>query len=248
MSSEVLSSSRRVQRVRHELKRRDVTVCRVTSVSPGFRSIDFTGGALADFVSASFDDHVKVIIDAGDADPVRRDYTPRAFDQAARQLTIEFSLHGDGPAATWARTARPGQHVTIGGPRGSMIIPVDYEWHLLIGDETALPAMSRRMDELPADAQVRIIGQVAALADRRAFAGLATPVVDWVSTDAELIDAARSITLPPGEGYVWCAGESATMQTLRAILVHEKGHDRHAIRAAAYWKRGEAAHHENLDD
>ena len=58
----------------------------------------------------------------------------------------------------------------------------------------------------------------------------------------------RTLVLPPGEGYAWCAGEAAEMAALRRVLVDEKGHDRHAIRAAAYWKRGATAHHETLED
>ena len=85
---------RRVERVRHELKRRELTVQAVEAVTPHFRRITLVDDSLSDFVSASFDDHVKVFI--GDA---RRDYTPRSFDNAARELVIEFALHGDGPAA-----------------------------------------------------------------------------------------------------------------------------------------------------
>src|SRR6266568_4230449 len=102
-------TARRVQRVRHELKRRDLEVTRV---------------------------------DAGSGAPVMRDYTPRRFDAVQRELDIEFALHGDGPAATWAAQAAPGQRVMIGGPRGSFIVPTDFDWHLLIGDETALPAVA----------------------------------------------------------------------------------------------------------
>ena len=243
------STTRRVHRVRHEIKRRDLEVVRVDAISPSFRSIVFAGDTLADFASASFDDHVKFMLNADAAEPVRRDYTPRAFVRGACELTIEFSLHGDGPVANWAGQAQPGQRVTIGGPRGSMIIPMDYDWHLLVGDETALPAISRRLEELPGSARAIVIGQVADAADRRAFAEAASqPDVRWVATDAELLEAVRSLPLPRGEGFAWCAGESATMVALRRLLVGEKGHDPKAIRAAAYWKRGAVAHHENLED
>ena len=57
-----------------------------------------------------------------------------------------------------------------------------------------------------------------------------------------------AMELPPGEGYAWCAGEAHAMGALRRLLVEEKGHDRRAIRAAAYWKRGASAHHENLEE
>jgi len=71
--------------------------------------------------------------------------------------------------------------------------------------------------------------------------------VNWVDHTDALIAAIRALPLPAGEGYAWCAGEAAAMATLRRVLVDEKGHDRHAIRAAAYWKRGATAHHENLN-
>jgi NADPH-dependent ferric siderophore reductase len=248
----------RVRRVRHELKRRELEVLRVESLTANFRSITFGGDSLGDFVSESFDDHLKFILESDQAEPVRRDYTPRAFDRVARELTIEFALHGagstptggsgDGPVTRWAARAEARQRVTIGGPRGSMIIPVDYDWHLLAGDETALPAISRRLEELPVDARVIVIGQVENPADRRAFAAGPSRSVQWVASDAEMIEAVRALQLPAGEGYAWCAGESATMVTLRRILVNDKGHPKDAIRAAAYWKRGAVAHHENLED
>jgi NADPH-dependent ferric siderophore reductase len=243
---------RRVQRVRHEIKRRDLTVVRVNAISPHFRSITLGGESLADFVSASFDDHVKLFLDetpAGGlgAEPVRRDYTPRHFDAAARELTIEFALHGDGPAANWASQATPGQRATIGGPRGSFIIPLDYDWHLFIGDETALPAVARRLEELPAGTRAIVLLHVADVADRRTLQSAASLGVQWVTQADELISAARALTLPSGEGYAWCAGEASAMATLRRVLVEEKGIGHNAIRAAAYWKRGAIAHHENIE-
>lgn len=237
----------RVQRVRHEIKRRLVDVVRVEAPSPHVRTITFGGDALADLVSASFDDHVKFIVDADAPAPVMRDYTPRRFDAAARELTIDFVLHGDGPAATWAAQAQVGQRVTIAGPRGSMIVPTDYAWHLFAADETGLPAVARRLEELPAGARVLVFAQAGDVADRRVFDTAAHATVRWFDTMPALIDAVRALELPAGEGYAWCAGEAAAMKTLRRVLVDDKGHDRHAIRAAAYWKQGAAGHHENLE-
>lgn len=240
-----------MQRVRHELKRRAVEVARVEAVTPHCVGVTFTGEDLADFVSASFDDHVKFILgvvgDPAAPPPVMRDYTPRHFDAAARELTIEFALHGDGPVAAWAAQAQPGQRVTIGGPRGSFIIPVDCAWHLFVGDETALPAIARRLEELPAGARVQVVAHVADVADRRCFASAADVVVTWVECPGQLLAAIRALALPAGEGYAWCAGEAGAMAAIRRVLVDEKGHDRDAIRAAAYWKLGATAHHENLE-
>lgn len=239
-------STRRVQRVRHELKLRDLQVVRVEAPSPHFRSVTLGGEALAGFISASFDDHIKVFLGSG-PEPVMRDYTPRRYDAAAGELTIEFALHGDGPAARWAAQATPGQRLHIGGPRGSFIIPLDYDWHLLAGDETALPAITRRLEELPAGARAIAVVQVADAADRRALHSAAQVHLQWVASADELVQAVRALELPAGDGYAWCAGEAGAMATLRRVLVQEKGHDPLALRAAAYWKRGAVAHHENLE-
>lgn len=239
---------RRVVRVRHEIQRRELRVLKVESPSPQMRRITLTGDPLADFVSASFDDHVKLILEPADGgEPIRRDYTPRRFDNAARELVLEFALHGDGPAAAWAAAAQVGSRAVVAGPRGSLVIPLDYDWHLLVGDETALPAISRRLEELPAGARALVVVQ-AGQTERRALHSAGDVDLRWVSDDAELLAAARDLILPEGEGYAWCAGEAAAMAQLRRILVDEKGHDRHAIRASAYWKRGAVAHHEDLED
>lgn len=235
-------TARRVERVRHELKRRRLTVAHVDTLTPHFRRITFTDESLSDFVSASFDDHIKVFVD-----DARRDYTPRSFDNAARELVIEFALHGEGPAAEWAARAAPGHTLAIGGPKGSMIVPLDYDWHLLVGDETVFPAVARRLEQLPAGARAIVILQAADAVDRRVFKSAANVDLTWVETDAQLQAAVRALALPGGEGYAWCAGEAAAMAALRRELVDVKGHPREAIRAAAYWKRGATGHHENLE-
>ena len=233
---------RRVERVRHELKRRVLTVKNVETLTPHFRRITLDDESLSDFVCASFDDHIKVFVD-----DARRDYTPRSFDNAARELVIEFALHGEGPAAEWAARAGAGDTLAIGGPKGSMIVPLDYDWHLLVGDETAFPAVARRLEELPAGAHAIVILQTADAADRREFKSAADVALKWVATDAELLAAVRALSLPEGDGYAWCAGEASCMAALRRELVDVKGHPREAIRAAAYWKRGATGHHENLE-
>ena len=240
------TTTRRVERVRHELKRRELTVIDVKHLSPGFVAVTFGGESLADFVSLSFDDHVKFIIDnGGDAEPVRRDYTPRHFSLSEQRLTIEFALHGHGVAYEWARQARVGQRAVIGGPRGSMIIPIDYDWHLLAGDATALPAIRRRLEELPSATPVTVIVH-ADEADRLPLESRAQVTLQWVASADALVDAVRATALPPGEGFVWCAGEAASMAAVRQLLIDDKQHPKEAMRVAAYWKHGASDFHENL--
>lgn len=242
------TTERRIQRVRHELRIREVTVSRVVRPTPGFAAITFSGPALAGFTSLSFDDHVKLILPGADGEPVRRDYTPRHFDfhPSRPALTLEFALHGHGAASAWARQAAPGQTVSIGGPRGSMVVPVDYDWHLLAGDATALPAIARRLEELPEGARALVLLEVADAADERGLATRAHAQVHWVRSSQAWLQALRGMTLPEGEGFAWCAGEARTMAQAREILLQDHGHPKEAARIAAYWKAGAQAFHEPL--
>lgn len=240
------TSTRRVQRVRHDLRLREVEVRRVTPVSANFISVVFGGESLADFRSDGFDDHIKFMFNDAAGQPVRRDYTPRHFDRAARELTLEFALHEGGAASDWAAQARVGQKATIGGPRGSMVVPINYHWHLLIGDSTALPAIHRRLEELTASTCAIAVIQVTSEADCRPLSSRADLQVHWVYSPGDLVAATRSLTLPKGEGYAWAAGEASVMKTVRQVLVDEHRQPGDALHVAAYWKRGQADFHERL--
>lgn len=237
---------RGVQRVRHELHIRDVAVVRVEAFGAAFARITFRGEALAQFSSASFDDHIKFIFEGPGGEQVRRDFTPLDYDAGARELSLEFALHGDGAASSWARKAVAGQRAIIAGPRGSMIIPDDYDWHLLAGDRSALPAIRRRLAELPAGS--RVFAVIAASgADRLPPDTRAELSLAWVDDDAALVEALRALPLPAGEGFAWFAGEAATAKRVRALFGDDKGMAKEAMRVSAYWKQGVADHHENLD-
>ncbi len=243
-----MTEPRRVQRVRFELRRRTLTVARVDQPTPGFARITLAGPELEGFQSLSFDDHVKLMLPEADGQLAMRDITPRAFDAMRLELQIELALHGHGPASRWAAQAAPGQTVQIGGPRGSMIIPPDYDWHLLAGDASALPAIARRLEELPAGQPVRVLVQVDDPADERALPTAAQTQVQWVRRASDWLQALHDMTLPDGDGFVWCAGEAKVMAQARALLLQHHGHPREAMRVAAYWKQGATAFHERLDD
>lgn len=227
---------RRVERIRYEVKRRELTVAHTQRLGAHFVAITFQGDALADFQTGSFDDHVKVFVPT-DGEPVMRDYTPAAFDPAARTLAIEFLLHGEGPASAWAAALQPGAPATIGGPRGSMVVPVDYPWHLLVGDASALPAITRRLAELPMGAQVEVFVQVDDPADQRAMPTAADARVTWLGSSAALLETVAGWTLPPGEGFVWAGAESDVAAALQDLVLTQKGHPKEAARISSYWKR-----------
>jgi len=241
-----LTQPRRIERFRFELRRRATRVEHITTVSPSFVRVALAGEDLRDFRSLSFDDHVKLGF-PGQGAIVLRDFTPRAFDAQAGRLDIEFALHDHGPATAWARAAGPGDELMVGGPRGSMVIPMDYDWHLLAGDASALPAIARRLEELPAGARALVLVEVPDAADQRPLATSAQAEVRWFGATADWLAALEALALPAGEGFAWCAGEAQAMKSARALLADRHGLPREAMKVAAYWKRGEAGfHHETL--
>lgn len=243
MSELAPSPVRRIQRIRHELQRRDLEVVRVERLTPQFAAITVHGESLASFRSDSFDDHVKLFF----GDDVKRDYTPRHFDEARRELTLEFALHGSGPAADWARQAEAGDRLVVAGPRGSMVIPQDYDWHLLIGDASALPAIHRRLEELPSQACVLTLLQVGDEADRRPLPMRAQGQLQWVASAEALVAAVAALTLPEGEGFAWAAGEASAMSAVRQHLV-AKGLPKESMKVSAYWAAGVADTHGEIVD
>jgi NADPH-dependent ferric siderophore reductase len=269
------SITRTPLRVRHETRLRLVQVSRVEQVSPLMRRITFTGAVLEGFTSMAPDDHVKLFLPEPGQDlpvlqvpsgerltvpdgarrPIARDYTPRRFNPETCELVIEFVLHGDGPASTWAAQAKPGQSVGIGGPRGSLIIPEDYDAYLLAGDETALPAIARRLEEMAPGVPVIVLIEVADRREERHLPTAANARIRWLHRNGEatgtpslLGTAVQSLDLPPGDIHAWIAAEIEVVRHLRRILIEERGLDRSQIKAAGYWRHGEAGAHSKIED
>lgn len=235
-----------LRRVRHELLRRDVHVRHVQSLGPGLQAITFCGPALASFVSLSFDDHVKFIFTDATGQEQRRDYTPRHVDASRNELTLVFALHEGGAASDWALRARVGDAAVIGGPRGSIIIPDDLPWYLLAGDATALPAIARRLEELPAGTPTVVLLHTPHPQDLHALPERPGLQLRWLPSGEALCDAVRTVDLPAGDGFVWCAGEAACMARLRDILLNGRGQPRSHVKVSAYWKPGASDFHEDL--
>lgn len=229
-----------VQRVRHPLKMRLLEVKRVTRPTPHLARITLAGDALRDFVSASFDDHVKVffpppgaarpvlpelgpdglVFAEGEPRPPMRDYTPRRHDARAGELDLEFVLHGEGPAASWA--ARAARLV-----RGAARIRLAFAGgrrKRLAGDRAPPRGIAARQ------AVIALI-EVADPAARLALSTRAQASVQWLLREpagSRLPEAVRALRLPPGEGYAWAAAEAAVARAVRQALVDTHGLDKAA--------------------
>lgn len=243
-----------IHRVTHEIKRRRLDVLRVVDITPRMRRITLGGPELAGFVSLGSDDHIKLMFPQNAAEqaalqsptfsikgdgpqPAMRDYTPRRFDLSLGELDIDFVLHGDVPASTWAEQAQVGQHLYIGGPRGSMIVPDIFDSYLLIGDETALPAIARRLEELPAGRKVLAVIEIADAAEQQALHSAAELEVIWVLRgQVDLLDTVRTLTLPSGALYTFVAMETKLSRQVRRVLLDTHKVDEAFLKAVGYWR------------
>ncbi|EGE55218.1 UNVERIFIED_ORG: NADPH-dependent ferric siderophore reductase [Rhizobium esperanzae] len=243
--NEQASSAPCIERVRHDTRRRSLTVESITDITPGMRRIIFTGDELADFISLAPDDHIKIFIPTADGEE-RRDYTPRRYDNAERRLTIDFALHEAGPITQWALGARPGDRLEIGGPRGSAVVSASVKRWLLIGDETALPAIGRRIEESGAGTMITMIAAVAGPVEEQAFETRADLHLHWAhrplsqATDAAaLLRLLATVDIPP-ETFVWIAAEATVTREIRNYLLTERAYPLSWIKASGYWVFGKA--------
>ncbi|MBK5342325.1 siderophore-interacting protein [Pseudomonas sp. TH49] len=246
-----------IHRVMHEIKRRKLEVLRVVDLTPRMRRITLGGPELAGFISLGTDDHVKLlfpqnaeqtaaletmVLGAGKDNgplPEMRDYTPRRYDLEKLELDIDFVLHGDGPASTWAEQARPGQFLHIGGPRGSMIVPDIFDSYLLIGDETALPAIARRLEGLAANRKALVVIEVENGAEQQVLESAAQVNVIWVLRDGgkdNLLTTVKELQVPKGNLYAWVATETKVSRQIRRVLLDEHGLNEQFVKAVGYWR------------
>ncbi|MGZ7455395.1 siderophore-interacting protein [Pseudomonas sp. Ma2-10] len=250
-----------IHRVSHEIKRRRLEVLRVVDLTPRMRRITLGGPELAGFVSLGTDDHIKLLFPQNAAEqaaletlvigadkdngpmPAMRDYTPRRYNLDMLELDIDFVLHGDGPAATWAEQAKPGQFLHTGGPRNSMIVPDIFDSYLLIGDETALPAIARRLEGLAANRQALVIVEVESGAEQQRLESAAQVNVIWVLREGgqnTLLTTVKQLQVPSGNLYAWVATESKTSRQIRRVLLDEHGLNEPSVKAAGYWRRDDS--------
>ncbi len=243
-----------IHRVTHEIKRRRLEVLRVVDITPRMRRITLGGEQLAGFASLGSDDHIKLLFAKNAAEqaalesptfsvkgegpqPAMRDYTPRRIDLGTGELDIDFVLHGDGPASTWAEQAKPGQHLHIAGPRGSMIVPDIFDSYLLVGDETAIPAIARRLEELPTGRKVLAVIEIADEHEQQALDSAADVEVIWVVRGRDdLLGAVRELQVPQGSLYAWVATETKLSRQVRRVLLDEHKLNDEFVKAVGYWR------------
>ncbi|TDC47760.1 siderophore-interacting protein [Micromonospora sp. KC207] len=176
--------------------------------------------------------------------PRLRAYTVRAWDAAAGELTIDVVHHGDeGVAGPWAARLRPGDPVRFVGPGGAYAPSPDADWHLLVGDESALPAIAAALERLPAGAPARVFVEVADAAEEQPLPSPGAVELTWLHrgdrpVGEALVAAVSALDFPPGEVHAFVHGEATFVRELRRLLRVERGVPREQLSISGYWRRG----------
>jgi NADPH-dependent ferric siderophore reductase len=214
-------------------------------LSPGMQRLVLTAPELAGLDYQPGQDMMLMVAVDGDR-PVRRRYTIRALDHTRRLLTIDVVRHDDGPGERWIAVAGPGDRIEGIGPRGKIFLAPAADWHLFIGDDSAMPAYLAMAGAIPAGGRALLVLEVPGPGGEQDVVTEADAEVTWLHRDGRpagepgaLAEAAAAVTLPPGRGHAYLAGEATVVLRLRETLA-ARGLAPEQISPKAYWGRGRA--------
>lgn len=238
----------------NELQFRSVTLARRDWLAPNYVRVRLQGTDLAGFDSPGADDHIRLFFPESPAESVEqlreapsREYTPLAW--GSDWLDVEFVVHGsEGVAGPWAAKAPIGSAAGIAGPRGSMIVAGTPGAWLLVGDETAIPAIRRFAALIPGGVAASIVIEVPTREDE---VEIQAPVeVNWLHRHAEpsgskliaYLEALTESDAPSPDPFCFIAAEQSIVKPGRALL-QRWGIDTEKAVVKGYWKRGESEYH-----
>lgn len=243
---------------------REMRVVETFDITPGMRRVVLAGEDLARFATGGL--HVRLVFPPEGRAPVwpqmgedgcpvwpdgedaltLRLYTIREIDLEAGRVAIDILRHdGDAtPGSRFAASARAGDRLGMVGPSGSGV-PAAHSF-LLLGDETALPAIARILETLPAEAEAEVFVEVANAGERQPLPSAARARVTWLHRDdaagtGQLARIVENRAEPSSADlYVWAGCE---FTDFRAIRRHVRGtwklpKERHSV--TAYWRKGVA--------
>ncbi|MER6985029.1 siderophore-interacting protein, partial [Streptomyces carpinensis] len=237
-------------------------VVRTERLTPHMQRVVLGGEGLADFSADTCTDHyVKLLFPADGVTypepfdmeriraefpreqwPVTRTYTVRAWDPEHRELSLDFVIHGDeGLAGPWSLLARPGETVRFVGPGGAYAPDASADWHLLAGDESALPAIARSLESLPAGATAHAFVEVAGPEEEQKIDSEVEVV--WLHrgdrpVGEALVEAVRALRFPAGRVHAFVHGEAGFVKELRRLLRVEHAVPREDLSISGYWRLG----------
>ena len=236
---------------------RDMTVIRKTQITPNMLRITLGGDGMRTFPEDQESAYVKLMlpIDDDEKDRVlRRTYTirhQRMTDQG-REIDIDFVMHsGDhaaanyvGPGLNWAVNCQPGDIIVIGGLGPKKLVNPAADWFLIVGDMTALPAISVNLEILPDHTSGYAAIEIQSEADMQDLQKPDNITIEWVinprpgTDDSVLVDVVTKLPWHEGRPSVWAACEFSAMKKLRDYFCNDRGLGKDDLYISSYWKLG----------
>ena len=226
----------------------------LTHVTPHLRRLVLGGVGAAGWTCSDLPDEAVLLVfpgrggrlvmpdevTGGDPHEHSRWYTARSYDEEHDELTVDLAAHPVGLSTRWARSVQPGDPIGVSSPSSWWSRPADATWQVLIGDLTALPLISRVLEEVSDGLHTQAVVEVPGAADEQQLVAPAGAEVRWVHTapgrPSSLEDIARSVYLPAGPGYVYVAGEAGAARGVRRHLRHERGLGAPRYGVSGYWR------------
>lgn len=241
MDDSLKARAQRRGRTAHEL-----VVTEVRRPVPSVVSVTLHGNSLSSFTPANPGGHIKIAFASSDGSgPTMRTYTPRRFDPERLELDVEFVLHGEGVASSWAAAAKVGDQLTVMGPGGRYEPVAPSGTFVIAVDETAMPAAGTVIEALPSDTNLVVLCEVATKADERPLTADRELDVRWLrrsESGAEpgvlLRDAVKSLPTLDADWFVAC--EAGAMRRIRTHLRGDRDIDSGRLQTRGYWRSGEA--------
>lgn len=244
-------------------------VVEVEELSPTFKRITFGGKDFDLFQnSQAVDKYVKLLLpqnpESGlvppfdldelrktlpkDELPLRRTYTVHSVNPETKTLKMDFVIHGaEGLAGPWAEQAQVGDLLQFSGPGGKYQPDPTADWHLLAGDEAAIPAIGAALEAMPDDAVGHALIEVATADDEWDLTAPEGIEITWLHRGGPftpestvLEQAVKNVPWREGRVQAFIHGEREIMKTLRIYLNEERGVERADMSLSAYWAYGRA--------
>jgi NADPH-dependent ferric siderophore reductase len=239
-------------------------VKRVEQLTPHMVRVVLSGDGLALFATRGLTDHyIKMLFpvpgvahpDPFDVQTIRaefpreqwprtRTYTVRSWDPESGELSVDFVLHGDeGVAGPWAARAEPGDEIAFMGPGGDYAPDAHADWHLLAGDESALPAIAAALEQLPAGARAHAFIEVDSPLEEQKLASPGEAEITWLHRGGRrvgdaLVQAVTEFEFPGGTPQAFVHGEAGFVKELRRLLLLERAVPRDRLSISGYWRAG----------
>jgi NADPH-dependent ferric siderophore reductase len=131
------------------------------------------------------------------------------------------------------------------GPGGAYGPDEAADWHLLVGDESALPAIASAVEALPAGSRATVLLEVADETEEQKLSSAGDVDVTWFhragSTAArgdDLVAAVEALDFPTGNAQVFVHGEAGFVFRIRKNLFTDRGLARDRVSLSGYWRLG----------